>query len=142
MTKRFRTCTYVLIFTVFMLSITGCGQATRSPIVEVSGTIAYEDGDVLPEGTKVVLSPVLGGAGSAMAETDAAGNFSLKHVSGSSGAEVGNYTVELRSPPGMEQEFYSSVPSAYTDGGALATTIPDDGGSIKLVLRKSRTRRR
>lgn len=123
-----------------LLSVAGCGPSTRFPIVPVNGTIAYADGSKLPAGTKILLSPVLGGAGSAMAETDADGNFTVQHSSGSNGAEAGNYLVELRSPAGLEQEFYASVPSGYTDGGALSTTVPEEGGTIQLVLKKAKGR--
>ena len=133
----------VSALTCLMLSafVAGCGKETRSPIVQVDGTIAYENGETLPAGTKILFSPVLGGAGSAMAVTDASGHFILEHSSGAQGAEVGNYLVELRSPEGMEQEFYSTVPSGYTDGGALSAEVPQSGGSIQLVLRKGKTRR-
>ncbi len=124
-----------------LVCISGCGSPTRSPVVAVSGTIAYEDGKTLPAGTKVVFSPVLGGAGSAMAETDEAGNFTLEHVNGSPGAEVGAYTVALRSPEGMEESFYKSIPSDYTDGGLLSADVPQEGGEIKLVLKNLRKRR-
>ncbi|MCA9127481.1 MAG: hypothetical protein KDB22_10360 [Planctomycetales bacterium] len=123
------------------LAVAGCGKATRSPIVEVTGTIQFEDGSKLPEGTMIVLSPVLGGAGTAVAESDADGQFVLQHASGKPGAEVGSYLVELRSPTGMEQEFYSTIPSEYTDGSSLSTTIPDDGGTIELILKKGKRRR-
>lgn len=126
---------------VLAFSVAGCGKATRTPIVLVSGTIAYEDGTKLPEGTKILFSPVLGGAGSAMAESDADGHFDVEHASGRSGAEIGDYLVELRSPAGLEQEFYRSVPSGYTDGGALLTTVSDEGDAIQLVLKKGRRKR-
>ncbi|MCA9131519.1 MAG: hypothetical protein KDA45_00120 [Planctomycetales bacterium] len=123
---------------VSLVTLVGCGPETRSPIVPVTGTISFANGTKLPAGTMVVFSPVLGGAGSAMAETDNEGKFTVTHASGNSGAEVGDYLIELRSPKGLEQEFYRSVPSTYTDGGGLAATVPSDGGEIELVLRKGR----
>ncbi len=136
----YRISMYLTCLCLLLMAV-GCGKTTRSPIVAVSGTIGFEDGKKLPAGTKVVFSPVLGGAGAAMAETDADGNFALEHVSGARGAEVGAYVVELRSPSGMEQEFYASVPSSYTDGGMLSANVPENGGSIELVLRNNRKRR-
>ncbi len=121
--------------------VTGCSPATRTPIVPVSGTIAYEDGSKLPAGTMIVFSPVLGGAGTAMGIADAEGNFDVEHVNGASGAEVGNYLIELRSPPGLEEDFYRTVPSGYTDGGTLAATVSDAGSNIALVLEKNKKRR-
>lgn len=132
----------LLTFASLLLAVfvSGCGKQTRSPIVQVGGTIEYEDGEKLPVGTKLLFSPVLGGAGSAMAETDADGNFSLQHSSGTNGAEIGKYVVALRSPEGREEEFYASVPTKYTNGDVLSAEVPDEGGSIALVLSKSKAR--
>ncbi len=127
---------------VAIFSIHGCGsKPTRSPIVQVKGKIQYDNGTKLPAGSMIVFSPVLGGAGSAVAETDAEGNFLLTHVSGVSGAEVGDYLVELRSPKGQEHEFYASVPENYTSGGGLAATISADESPLELVLKNSRKRK-
>ena len=124
-----------------LFSIQGCSRPTRSPIVQVKGKIQYDNGTKLPPGSIIVFSPVLGGAGSAMAETDAEGNFSLTHASGARGAEVGDYLVELRSPKGQEREFYASVPENYTNGGGLAATISGDESQLELVLKNSRKRK-
>ena len=129
-----------LLLTPFL--IPGCSKPTRSPVVQVNGKIQFDNGAKLPPGSMVVFSPVLGGAGSAMAETDAEGNFSLTHASGAQGAEVGEYLVELRSPKGQEAEFYASVPETYTSGGGLAASISGDESPLELILKANSKKKR
>ena len=139
--RQLTLCASAMLLLVALFSLQGCSKPTRSPIVQVTGKIQYDNGAKLPPGSMVVFSPVLGGAGSAMAETDAEGNFSLIHSSGAMGAEEGNYLVELRSPKGQEREFYASVPENYTSGGGLTATVSGDEPQLELVLKNSRKRR-
>jgi hypothetical protein len=116
--------------------LVGCATTER-PIVKVEGTIKTSDGKVLPAGTRLMFNPSEGRLGTATATTDANGKFLLTHVSGSSGAEIGKYTIVVMPSQGMEKEFYKLVPKDIAEG-ALSAEIKEGMGTLELKLPKGR----
>src|SRR5688500_4426121 len=105
----------VIIAVMTPLIAVGCNR-TRYPIVGVSGKILFADGKPLPEGTQLIFHPSEGRMGAASAETQADGTFSVEHVSGAAGAEVGKYIVTLVAPPD-DTSFSKLIPKEYCEGG-------------------------
>jgi hypothetical protein len=119
--------------TLALALLTGCG-GTEKPLVPVEGKVTFKDGKPLPTGTLVVLNPVEGRVGTASGKTDESGGFKLTHVSGSNGAEVGKYTVQLRAPEGAAAEFGKLVPGEYADGSVLSAEVKEGMPPLELVV--------
>jgi hypothetical protein len=115
--------------------VAGCGE--RKPMVQVEGKIKFSDGKPLPAGTTLLFNPAEGRTGTASATTEADGSFKLKHVSGSSGAEVGKYTVQVIPPKDAEQEFYKQVSKDKAEG-SLVADIKEGMGPLEFTLQKGR----
>ncbi|MCI0703952.1 MAG: hypothetical protein L0241_23075 [Planctomycetia bacterium] len=116
--------------------IGGCTQASK-PIVKVEGKIKFNDGKPLPAGTKLMFNPTEGRTGTATATTEADGSFKLTHVSGSSGAEVGKYTIQVLPPTEAEKEFYKQVSKDKAEGSLFAE-IKEGMGPLELTLSKGK----
>jgi hypothetical protein len=116
------------------LLLVGCSGAEK-PIVEVKGTLKFVNGGPLPAGTKLMFNPTEGRTGTATATTDAEGSFVLEHVSGTTGAEVGKYTIQLTPPQGAEKEFYKLVHKDVAEGSLFAE-IKDGMGPLNLTVQK------
>lgn len=114
----------------------GCSGGGSKPIVPAKGKIAYADGTTLPPGTRLLFNPTEGGMGTASGETAADGSFELTHVSGSSGAEVGKYTVSLLAPEGAGKEFFSRIPPGYADGSTLSAEVKDGMPPLAFTVPK------
>ena len=97
--------------------LTGCSGGTKNEIVPVQGSVAFADGSKLPAGTQLLFNPSEGGVGAAVGTTTEDGSFEVVHPSGSKGAEVGKYTVQLRAPEGQDADFYKSVKQEFYDPG-------------------------
>ena len=117
-----------------LLLIAGCSR-TRHPIVEVNGKILFADGKALPAGTQLIFHPSEGGSGGASASTGADGSFSVEHVSGTMGAEVGKYIVTLAAPPD-DTSFHNMVPKAYCDGGVLVVDVKEGMSPVDLKVKR------
>lgn len=89
--------------------LTGCG-GTTNPVVPVTGKIAMANGKKLPAGTRLLLEPVEGRVGTAMATIADDGSFQMTHVKGGAGAEEGKYVVKLLPPEAGSPEFGKVVP--------------------------------
>lgn len=116
--------------------VAGCTDTNR-PIVPVEGKLTLSNGKPLPAGTKLMFNPAEGRTGTATATTEADGSFKLTHVSGSSGAELGKYSVQLTPPQGSEKEFYQLVSREKAEG-ALFAEIKEGMGPLTLTLPKGR----
>lgn len=114
------------------LLLTGCSDI-RLPQVEARGRVVFADGKPLPAGTTVLLDPTEGGVGTASGNTDSDGSFTLTHVSGSGGPEVGMYTVKLLAPEG-DRDFYRSIPSGVVNGDVLIAEIKEGMGPLELKV--------
>jgi len=114
----------------------GC-TSTNKPIVPVEGKLKLSDGKPPPAGTKLMFNPAEGRTGTASATTEADGSFKLIHVSGSKGAEVGKYSVQLTPPQGSEKEFYKLVPRDVAEGTLIAE-IKEGMGPLELTIPKGR----
>lgn len=114
----------------------GCSR-TAKPVVPVEGKITFEDGSSLPEGTRVVFNPSEGKVGTSSGTTDATGTFKLVHVSGTAGAEVGKYHVQLLAPEGGNAAaFYKQIPRDYYEGGMLTADVQSEVAPIALKVPK------
>ena len=119
-----------------LVGLAGCGEE-KKPIVPVEGRLKLSDGKLPPVGTKLLFSPAEGRTGTASATTDAGGAFKLTHVSGSDGAEIGKYTVQLLPPPSGDKEFYKLIPRDTADG-ALFAEIKAGMGPLELTVPKGK----
>jgi hypothetical protein len=122
--------------TVSLLLLPGC-TTTEKPIVKVEGKVKLSDGTPPPAGTKLLFNPTEGRVGTASATTDADGSFTLTHVTGSTGAEVGKYTVQLTPPEATAKEFYKLVPKDTAEG-SLYAEIKEGMGPLELTVRKKK----
>jgi hypothetical protein len=111
----------------------GCSR-TRHPVVEVKGKIQFADGKPLPAGTQLIFNPSEGRAGTASATIEADGSFSVEHVNGSSGAELGKYSVTLVAPPD-DPTFHKIVPKEYCEGGVLAVEVKEGMAPLDLKVK-------
>lgn len=118
---------------------TGCG-GSKNPIVPVEGKIGFDDGTPLPTGSRLVLNPSEGGTQSASGATDPSGGFKLKHATGTTGAEVGKYTVSLLPPEGDGGDFLKKVPKEYADGSSLVAEVKE--GMAPLTLKVPRAKKK
>jgi hypothetical protein len=123
-------------FVALLALAAGCSD-TEKPIVKVEGKIKLSDGKPPPAGTKLTFNPAEGRMGTAVGSTEADGSFKLTHVSGSSGAEVGKYTVQVVPPKAAEAEFYKQVSKDRAEG-SLAAEIREGMGPLELTLAKGR----
>jgi hypothetical protein len=114
----------------------GCNGETKYPAVPVTGKLTFADGKPLPKGTKLLFNPSEGGMGTASAVTDADGSFTATHVNGTTGAEVGKYTVVLRAPDGEDARFYKLIPKDYYDAGAFAVEVAEGMPPLDLKVKK------
>lgn len=120
---------FLMVVSLFLLLI-GCGKS-KYPIIPVEGKVIGDNN--LPAGTKLLFTPAEGGMQTASATLDAAGYFTVKHLSGKSGAELGKYIVTVRAPDGMKSGFYDvMVTKKYYDEGVA---IEVKAGMGELVLR-------
>jgi hypothetical protein len=117
----------------FLTALIGCGE-TNKPVVQVEGKIKLADGKPPPAGTKLLFNPTEGRTGTASATTAADGSFKLTHVSGTSGAEVGKYTVLLSPPTPEDKEFYKLIPKDVAEGGLFAEI--KEGARVELIIPK------
>jgi hypothetical protein len=108
----------------------------------VQGTLSFEDGNPLPSGTRIQLNPTEGGVGPASARTDESGSFTLEHISGSTGAEIGMYTVVLQPPLEGDGTFEKLVPREYYGEGAFAIEVKDGMPPIELKVKRLAVRHR
>lgn len=118
-----------------LIPMTGCG-GTKNEVVAVSGKITFEDGTTLPAGTRLLFSPVQGGVGTASATIEPDGSFTLVHQSGRSGAETGDYSVELRAPDGATATFWDSIPEQYASGSFTTIKIAKGDGLHDIKLKR------
>lgn len=117
-----------------IVMLAGCGGGTRNEIVPVEGQIRFTNGKPLPVGTRVVLSPVQGGVGSAMGVTSDDGSFQVKHANGAMGAEVGKYVVQLLPPEAAPGDFERVVPKAFRAGEKLTAEVKQGMGRLELKV--------
>jgi hypothetical protein len=103
-----------------LILLCGCSGDVKKPVVPVEGKLKLSDGKPLPAGTLLLFEPTEGRTGTASATTEADGSFKLTHVSGSTGAETGKYTVKLTPPRGQEKEFYALVTKENAEGSLFA----------------------
>jgi hypothetical protein len=123
--------------------VSGCGKMdVRFPIVSAQGKLTFEDGNPLPVGTRVQLNPTEGKVGLSSAMTDAEGSFTLQHVSGRPGAEIGMYTVVLQPPLEGDGTFEKMVPREYYGEGAFAVEVKEGMAPIELKVKKLAAKRR
>lgn len=120
---------------VCLVTLTGCG-GPKNEIVSATGKIVFEDGTTLPMGTRLLLSPVQGGVGTASATIEADGSFTLVHQTGRSGAEVGVYSVELRAPEGATASFWETIPEQYASGSFTTLNIAKGDGAHDIKLKR------
>jgi hypothetical protein len=114
----------------------GCSQ-TDKPIVPVEGKIKFSDGKPVPAGTKLMFEPTEGRTGTASATVEAEGAFKLKHVSGSGGAEIGKYTIQVKPTREGEAEFYKMVSKDKAEG-SLYAEVKEGMGPLELTLNKGK----
>lgn len=86
----------VVLVSVLLFGLTGCGGSKFGPIGSVSGKLTM-DGETLPKGTKVIfMHPLEGHAGFSF--TDSEGNYAIewrREGKTFDGLPVGNYQVML-----------------------------------------------
>ena len=121
---------------VFLSFAAGCSD-TDKPVVKVEGKIRLSDGKPPPAGTKLMLNPTEGRTGTASAVTESDGSFKLTHVNGSTGAEIGKYTVQVIPPKEAEKDFYKQVSKDNAEG-SLVAEIKEGMGPLELTLAKGR----
>jgi hypothetical protein len=114
-----------LLFAAILVA--GCGNPNQTKVVPVQGKIAFADGKPLPVGSRLLFNPADGKMGNAAAVTDETGAFKVTHQSGSSGAAVGKYTVQVAAPEGGNADFYKIVPRTYFDNGGILTAEVTEG---------------
>lgn len=114
----------------------GCSR-TDKPVVPVEGTAKFSDGKPLPAGTKLMFNPTEGRTGTASATVGADGAFKLTHVTGSGGAEIGKYTVQVTPPQESAAEFYKAVSKDRAEGSLFAE-IKEAMGPLELTLQKGK----
>jgi len=127
----------IVLATIAMVAFqtAGCGGPKR-PLVEVRGKILFEDGTPLPPGTKVILEPMEGRVQAASGETAADGSFSVQHLSGKAGAELGKYRVRLAPPKDNPDNFFKLVPDSYVDGMELFLEVRQGMGEVTLQVKR------
>ncbi|GBD35915.1 hypothetical protein HRbin36_01030 [bacterium HR36] len=125
----------LLVLVLITLNNLGCGGPKR-PLVEVSGKVLFDDGAPLPAGTRIILEPMEGGIGAASGETSADGSFRLRHVSGKTGAELGQYRVRLAAPKGDHGAFLQLVPPSYVEGNELFLEVKQSMGEVTLRVKR------
>lgn len=128
-----RNCAALLTLLALCL---GCTQ-TEKPIVKVEGKAKFSDGKPLPTGTKLMFNPAEGRTGTASATVEADGAFKLIHVSGSTGAEVGKYSIQVTPPKEAATEFYKLVSKDAAEG-TLFAEIKEGMGPLELTLQKKK----
>ncbi|HQR08074.1 MAG TPA: hypothetical protein PLN21_14695 [Gemmatales bacterium] len=132
--KRFSLLTCVLA--LLTSTLPGCSSNTAK-LVPVEGKVLFADGKPLPKGTRLIFNPNEGKMGSATAVTDETGSFQAVHQSGSKGAAIGKYSVQLVSPEGEQKTFYKAVPSKYYEGtGDLVADVNEGMSPLHFTLKK------
>ncbi len=124
------------------LMVSGCGVDPRFPVVSAQGKLTFEDGSPLPNGTRIVLNPTEGRVGLSSATADPEGSFTLKHVSGVPGAEIGIYTIVLQPPLQGDGTFEKLVSREYYSEGAFSVEVKEGMPLIELKVKKSPPGRR
>lgn len=128
----------VLLLTI---SLSGCVQ-TANPLVPVEGKIVFSDGTPLPTGTRLLFNPIDGKSGTASGVTASDGSFTLKHVKGSKGAEVGKYSVSLLAPEDDKAgDFFKVVARDYAEGAVLNAEITAGMGALDFKVQKAGKKR-
>jgi hypothetical protein len=112
----------------------GCGKV-KHKIVEVQGKITFQDGKPVPAGTRLLFNPAGGGTGAACGIADAEGSFTVEHVTGRDGAEIGKYTVLLAAPEDNPGQFFELIPKPYYDGGAISVEVKEGMGPVELKVK-------
>ena len=115
--------------------VVGCADTATRPAVPVGGKIAFSDGKLLPEGTRLMFNPGDGGTETAVAVVGADGQFEANRVSGRKGVLVGKYTVLLRAPESSDAGFFKTIPSEYVDGGMLDADVKDGMSPLQFVVK-------
>ena len=134
MTLQVKKMGMLALLSLFMM---GCGDPNAVKVVPVEGTILFADGKPLPKGTRLYFQPNAGNLGTATGITDETGTFRVTHHSGSRGAALGKYTVQLAAPEGEQNAFFKVVPKQYFDGGGILTAEVSEGMSpLKYVVKK------
>ena len=121
-----------------LLASPGCGSSTQNPIVPVAGKIAFVNGQKLPTGTRLLFNPVEGRVGTAVGATADDGSFQMTHVTGSSGAEEGKYTVQLLPPEANAGDFLKVVPRDYREGAMLFVEVKTGMQPLELIVPAAR----
>jgi hypothetical protein len=121
---------------VLLLFLSGC-TTTEKPIVKVEGKLKLSDGKPPPAGTKLLFNPTEGRVGTASATTEVDGSFTLTHVTGASGAEIGKYTILLTPPADSAKDFYKSVTKDEAEG-SLYAEIKEGMGPLELTIQKKK----
>ena len=133
----FRATRRPALLTVLLLVAIGCGPGTKRPVVPVQGKITFSDGTPLPAGTRVMFEPTEGGLGTASGKTEADGSFTLTHVSGSTGAALGTYSVILYAPEGSDAAAFTRVvPEKYSSPGNLPAEVKE-GTPVALKIARA-----
>jgi hypothetical protein len=131
-----RTIPLFFLLALLTTTFTGC-SSNAVKVVPVEGKILFADGKPLPKGTRLIFNPNVGNMGSATAVTDEAGTFQVTHQSGSKGAAIGKYSVQLIAPEGGQATFYKAIPSKYYEGtGELVADITEGMSPLNFTLKK------
>lgn len=128
---RFTLAKLSLVLSCLML-VTGCGK-NNGKLVEVEGKIQFADGQPLPKGTRLYLLPATGKMGGGSAVTGEDGSFKVTHESGSTGAALGKYTVQLAAPEN-DASFFKMIPKDYYEGGMLTIEVKEDMKPVALKV--------
>ncbi|MCI0465289.1 MAG: hypothetical protein L0Z62_50855 [Gemmataceae bacterium] len=115
-------------------------NGAKNKIIPVTGKLLFADGKPLPAGTRLIFNPGEGGAGSASGVTSADGSFTVTHVTGKTGAEVGKYAVLLAAPEGGRESFFKIVPKEYYDGGVFFAEVKEGMPPLELKVKKAQPR--